>query len=266
MSGRIAYFDCFSGVSGDMLLGALLDAGLGLQELTADLAGLGISGYELALTRQVRQGISGSRFSVLDLSGDRPARSLQAVEQILQQSTLSQAVVAKSLRVFRRLAEVEATVHGISVDEVHFHEVGAVDTLVDIVGFCCAAERLGLEAFYASPLPLGSGTVKTEHGLLPVPAPATLALLAAAKAPVIPSDARAELVTPTGAAILSTLASFCQPPMNIEKVGYGFGAKELPWANLLRVWIGEALGAQAVPHALDHEHLHEHPPEDVPAS
>lgn len=250
-----------------MLLGALLDAGLDLEELKADLAGLGLGGYELALTRRVSRGISGSQFKVIEVNEERPGRNLQAVEQILQRSKLSPEVVAMSLRVFQRLAEAEATVHGISVGEVHFHELGAVDTLVDIVGFCCAVERLGFEALYASPLPLGKGTVKTEHGLLPIPAPATLALLAAAKAPVIPSEARAELVTPTGAAILSTLATFRQPLMTIAKVGYGFGTKELPWANALRVWIGEPLPSaeqahpnegQRQPHLSDHAHQHGH--------
>ena len=249
-----------------MLLGALLDAGLDLKDLQADLAKLGIAGYELTLTRQVRHGISGSQFKVLELNKERPGHNLQAVEQILQQSTLSPEVMAMSLRVFRRLAEAEAMVHGIPIEEVHFHELGAIDTIVDIVGFCCAVERLSLVALYASPLPLGSGQVETEHGLLPVPAPATLALLAAAKAPIVPSEARTELVTPTGAAILSTLASFRQPSMSIEKVGYGFGAKELPWANALRVWIGEPLpvAGKADPegpghaHALGCHHQHEH--------
>jgi len=273
MSGRIAYFDCFSGASGDMLLGALLDAGLGLPELVADLAGLGLSGYELNLERHVDHGISGSRFGVAQTSADRPARNLKVIEDLLSHSTLSPEVIAMSRRVFVRLAEAEAAVHGTTVDEVHFHEVGAVDTLIDIVGFCCALKRLGLEAIYASPLPLGRGTIKTEHGLLPVPAPATLALLAVAKAPVIPSEARAELVTPTGAAILSSLATFAQPPMTIERVGYGFGTKELPWANVLRVWIGEPLGPQALQahlggapghsHASGHDHQHEHTHDDV---
>lgn len=275
MSGRIAYFDCFSGASGDMLLGALLDAGLRLPELVADLAGLGPSGYELNLERHVGHGISGSRFGVVQASADRPARNLKVIEEILSHSSLAPEVIGMSRRVFVRLAEAEAAVHGTTVEEVHFHEVGAVDTLVDIVGFCCALKRLGLEAIYASPLPLGRGTIKTEHGLLPVPAPATLALLAAANAPIIPSEARAELVTPTGAAILSTLATFSQPPMTIGRVGYGFGTKELPWANVLRVWIGEPLGPQALQahlggvseysHTLEHDHPHEHPHDDVSA-
>lgn len=271
MKGRIAYFDCFSGASGDMLLGALLDAGLDLEDLKEDLRGLGLEGYELALDHRVSQGISGSQFRVIELDEERPGRSLQEVEQILRRSTLSPTVMAMSLRVFQRLAEAEATVHGISVEEVHFHELGAVDTLVDIVGFCCAVERLGLEALYASPLPLGSGMVKTEHGLLPIPAPATLALLAAVKAPIIPSEARTELVTPTGAAILSTLATFRQPFMTVERVGYGFGSKDLPWANVLRVWIGEPFeprpglahsdGAPGHGQASARDHAHEHPHE-----
>jgi hypothetical protein len=192
--------------------------------------------------------------------GDRPARNLPMVVDLLEHAALPSGVVEASINVFQRLAEAEAKVHGVPVDEVHFHEVGAVDTLVDVVGFCSAIARLGIGATYSSPLPLGGGTIRTEHGLLPVPAPATLALLAAARAPVVHSDAQAELVTPTGAAILTTLARFAQPPMTIERIGYGFGAKELPWANALRVWIGRAL---AQPGAMDeapsaHEHSHGH--------
>jgi pyridinium-3,5-bisthiocarboxylic acid mononucleotide nickel chelatase len=266
MTQRLAYFDCFSGASGDMLLGALLDAGLDLHDLEADLAGLGLTSYELTLTHQVRRGITGSKFDVLDRGQERPAHNLHAIEHILEASTLPPSVVAASQRVFQHLAEAEAGVHGTTVDEIHFHEVGAVDALVDIVGFCCAVERLGLEALYASPLPLGSGMVRTEHGLLPVPAPATLALLAAAHAPIAPSSARGELVTPTGAALLSTLATFGQPPMMVQCVGYGFGTKEFAWPNAVRVWIGEAFEGQAAlpspgpapAHVHEHGHSHEH--------
>lgn len=258
MAKRIAYFDCFSGASGDMLLGALLDAGLELSELKASLAGLGISGYELSLTKQVRQGISGSRFSVLDQGHGRPARNLGVVRELLEGSELDPKVVARSLRVFERLAEAEARVHGTSVDQVHFHELGAVDTLVDIVGFCWGIQRLEIDAIYASALPLGSGTIRTEHGLLPVPAPATLALLAETKVPTVPSAAKGELVTPTGAALLTTLATFSRPAMAVHRVGYGFGSKEFPWPNAVRVWIGEEwrFSTGPSPHPL---HGHQHP-------
>ncbi len=168
------------------------------------------------------------------------------------------------MRVFERIARAEANVHGVDIEAVHFHEIGAVDSIVDIVGFCSAVKRMGLQALYASPLPLGSGTIVTEHGLLPVPAPATLALLADAGAPTCPSPGPGELVTPTGAALLTTLATFAQPAMRVQGVGYGFGTKEFPWANALRVWIGEASGKattvrnrDACAHA--HAHSHEHP-------
>jgi pyridinium-3,5-bisthiocarboxylic acid mononucleotide nickel chelatase len=258
MTQRIAYFDCFSGASGDMLLGALLDAGLSLDDLRADLAALDLSGYELQLARQVSHGLSGSRLDVLDQRHDQPARNLPAVRVLLESSKLAPEVIAASLQVFQRLAEAEAAVHGTTVDEVHFHEVGAVDTLVDIVGFCAGIRRLGIERLYASPLPLGGGTILTAHGLLPLPAPATLALLTSARAPIVPSDAQAELVTPTGAALLSTLAEFERPAMNLDRVGYGFGAKEFPWANVLRVWIGEAQEAAADRGHHDHEHHRAH--------
>jgi len=258
VSKRIAYFDCFSGASGDMLLGALLDSGLDLEELKVDLARLGVGGYELQLTRQVRHGISGSKFDVLDQGEDRPARHLSRVREIIGNSGLPEPVITSAIQVFERLAEAEASIHGTTVEEVHFHEVGAVDSLVDIVGFCCGIHRLGIEELYASPLPLGSGTVRTEHGLLPVPAPATLALLASVGAPTLPSGAQGEMVTPTGAALLTTLTRFERPAMKVERVGYGFGTKEFPWANLLRVWIGDSLDMRALgprPHAaVPHSH------------
>ena len=264
---KVVYFDCFSGASGDMLLGALLDAGLELDQLEANMAKLGVSDYKLTLAPQMRHGISGSKFDVVDQGHERPVRNLHAVRHILEGSPLPEDVVVASLNVFQHLAEAESQIHGMSIDEVHFHEVGAVDALVDIVGFCWAIHHLGIEAVYASPLPLGSGTVRTEHGLLPVPAPATLALLAMAGVPTIPSKAETELVTPTGAALLSVLATFSRPPMRVDQVGYGFGTRELPWANMVRVWIGEETSAhEGLGHGHAHEHVHphthEHPHDD----
>ena len=163
-----------------------------------------------------------------------------------------------------RLAEAEARIHGVTLEEVHFHEVGAVDTLVDIVGLVAGLAHLGVGQVYASALPTGRGSIQTQHGRLPVPAPATLALLAAVGAPLTPNAIEVELVTPTGAAILAELAEFAQPAMRIRQVGYGLGSKDLPWANALRVWIGESLPMAAAPHAQEHkdgethEHEHEH--------
>ncbi len=262
---RIIYLDCYSGASGDMLLGALLDAGLSLDDLKADLALLDLQGYDLMVEGQTRHGIVGCKFDVVDLAHEHPARNLGVVRELIEASELADRAKARSVEVFTRLAEAEAGVHGTTVDAIHFHEVGAVDAVVDIVGFCCALERLGIEAVYASALPLGSGMVKTEHGLLPVPAPATLALLAAAGAPIAPSDARGELVTPTGAALLSTLATFEQPAMRVQRVGYGFGTKEFPWPNAVRVWVGQEIPARGLrpssegPHGHKHHAHHEHP-------
>ena len=170
---KVAYFDCFSGASGDMLLGCLLDAGLSLDELRTDLDRLGIGGYTLEAQRVTRHGLSGTHLRVRLSSEDRPARTLPNIERILRESDLPESVQARSLRVFTRLARAEARVHGTTVDQIHFHELGAVDSLVDIVGFVCALDRLGIEAVHSSPLTLGGGTVQTEHGRLPAPAPAT---------------------------------------------------------------------------------------------
>ncbi len=268
MTRRIAYFDCFSGAAGDMLLAALLDAGLSLDDLRADLARLPVQGYELKLEPARQYGITGSRLDVIDLGEERPARNLPLIHEILSRAELPEPVVANALRVFTRLGQAEARVHGVPLDEIHFHEVGAIDALVDIVGFCAALQRLGIEALYASPLPLGSGVIRTEHGLLPVPAPATLALLAEVGAPTVPDEARGELLTPTGAALLTSLASFERPAMRVQAVGYGFGTRELPWPNMVRVWIGEELenapqgprpvSAHAHSHGLGGEHSHDH--------
>ena len=265
MSAKIAYFDCFSGASGDMLLGALLDAGLALSDLESDLAELGLADYTLEVTRQVSKGISGTKLDVVDKGSCRPVRHLSDVRRILEGTQLASDIVERSLAVFVRLAEAEAAIHGTTIEDVHFHEVGAVDALVDIVGFCIGMHRLGLEKIYSSALPLGSGRVRTEHGLLPVPAPATLALLASAGAPTVPSEGQGEMVTPTGAALLTTLAEFTRPAIRIQSVGYGFGTKEFPWANVVRVWLGEALAGpvpgsrSAGDHHHDHHDHHAHP-------
>ena len=238
---KIAYFDCFSGASGDMLLGSLVDAGLSLSELEVSLARLGIGGYRLAAEPTTRHGLSGTHLHVIVEPGERPARTLPAIEQIVGQSDLPERVKTRSLAVFRRLAQAEAAVHGTSIDQVHFHELGAVDSLVDIVGFVWALERLDIEAVHCSPLTVGGGTVQTEHGRLPAPAPATLALLAEVGAPTVPGPGRTELLTPTGAALLTEFATFERIPMTIQAVGYGFGSKEFAWPNALRVWLGESL-------------------------
>ncbi|HSJ58140.1 MAG TPA: LarC family nickel insertion protein, partial [Anaerolineae bacterium] len=235
----ILYVDCFSGAGGDMLLAALLDAGLPFSDLQADLSGLGVGGYALEARRVTRHGLTGTHLDVHLTDEERPARTMPAIERIITGSDLDEAVKVRSLAVFRRIARAEAAVHGTTVDQVHFHEIGAVDSLVDIVGFAAGLARLGVDAVYSSALPLGGGTVHTEHGLLPAPAPATLALLAQVGAPTIPGPAATELVTPTAAALLAEFATFRRPPMRLRSVGYGFGTKEFDWPNAVRVWLGE---------------------------
>lgn len=239
MPPLIIYFDCFSGASGDMLLGALLDAGLPLEHLQAELDKLHLAGYGLALEHQVRHGIAGSKLHVRDTLGTHPARHPQDVYALLEASSLPPQVKARSRAVFARLARAEAKVHGIPEEEIHFHEIGAVDSIVDIVGVVAGLHVLDVTAVYASPLPLGSGFVETEHGRLPVPAPATLTILSEVGAPTIPHPAQTELVTPTAAALLAELARFQRPPMKVQAVGIGFGDKQFPWPNGLRVWLGE---------------------------
>ncbi len=249
---RIAYVDCFSGASGDMLVGALLDAGLDVEALRRELAKLPldqagqVSPYQLAVEAQVHHGLAGTKFDVLLNQGSHRHRHLADIEQLIRDSTLAAEVSSRSLAVFHRLALAEAKVHGSTVEEVHFHEVGAVDSIVDVVGFVAGLHLLQVEALHSSPLMLGSGTVLTAHGVLPAPAPATLEILATASVPTRRHPrADTELLTPTAAALLAELAVFDapaerEPPMmTVTAIGYGFGTKELDWPNALRIWLGE---------------------------
>ena len=235
----VAYFDCFAGASGDMLLGALLDAGLSMDALKAELDKLALDGYELSAERERQHGLTGTKLRVLDTLQAYPARRLHDIYHLLEDSDLSDSVKRQSASVIERLGRAEAGIHGIPLEEVHFHEVGAVDTIVDVVGFVAGLELLGVEQVYASAIPLGSGTVEIAHGRFPVPVPATLALLSSVGAPTVPHPAQTEIVTPTGAALLSQFARFERPPMLVRSAGYGFGSKAFPWPNGLRVWIGE---------------------------
>ena len=242
----LAYLDCFSGISGDMLLGALLDAGLSLDRLQAGLAGLPLSGYRLEVEPYADKGIRGKRFVVQMREELQPERHLSEIEQLITTSQLSSRIQQDALAIFRALAEAEAQVHGVSVEAVHFHEVGAVDAIVDIVGAAIGLHALGIERLYCSPLPLTTGQVQSAHGVLPVPAPATLELLRRVGAPWTPRAAEGELVTPTAAAILATRACFEMPALVIRQVGYGFGRKQLPWANCLRLCLGEPVVVEGV--------------------
>ena len=223
-----------------MLLGALLDAGLGAEDLRQALGTLGISGYRLEISPERRGALMGTRCRVVVAADEAHGhRHLADIEQLLQGSSLDAAIKERSLAVFRRLAGAEAAVHGMSVEQVHFHEVGAVDAIVDVVGTVAGLALLGVEAVHGSPLPLGRGMVRCAHGTIPIPAPATVRLLTGV--PVYDPGIQRELVTPTGAALLSTLAVGFgpAPAMTLESVGYGVGADAADDPpNLLRVMIG----------------------------
>lgn len=236
----LLYIDCFSGIAGDMLLGALLDAGLALDVLQAQLATLDLDGYRLEVRSQQSYGITGTKLDVVVDEAVQPERRLRDIVALLDRSALPSWVRTTAEAVFRRLALAEAKIHGSTVDAVHFHEVGAVDSIVDIVGSLIGLHALGIQRVFASSLPLPGGTVRAAHGLLPAPAPATLEILAGVGAPTRPAPVLGELVTPTGAAILAELATFEQPSMRVWRVGYGYGTKSLPWPNAVRVWLGEA--------------------------
>ena len=240
---RVIYFDCFSGISGDMILGALCDAGLDVAELRALLQTLQVPGWSIDAVRETRGWLTGTRMHV-HAPEQTTHRHLHDVTAIITQSGLPATVKATALRIFANLADAEAHIHGVRADEVHFHEVGALDAIVDIVGIAAGLHLLGITQVYASPLPLGSGWVKAAHGDIPVPAPATLHLLTQAQAPIVPDDAGFELVTPTGAAVLATLATFKRPALALQQVGYGFGKKITPRPNALRVWVGEVVASE----------------------
>lgn len=254
---RIAYFDCFHGAAGDMLLAALIDAGLDLVALEQALAGLGLEGYALRAERVVSHGITGTRLHV-PVEAGQPQRDWAAIRALLESAPLSERARSWALGAFARLARTEAAIHSVSVDQVHFHEVGAVDSIVDMVGVCVGLDLLGVQAVYASPLPLGRGWVRTQHGPLPVPAPATLALLAEVGAPTLPAppDSDGELLTPTAAALLAELATFDQPPMTIRRVGYGLGRKAFPRLNGARVWLAETQAGDRSPRGGERGHGH----------
>lgn len=235
---RAAYFDCFSGASGDMILGSLLDAGLPLDDLQQDVRSLGLNGVKVCATEAERGGIRGTRVEVIAEGAEASHRRLRDIVALIEASRLPDRAKSDASRVFRRLAEVEADVHGTTPDAVHFHEVGAVDSIVDIVGACAALARMRIDQVCFSRLAVGRGFVDCAHGRLPVPAPATARLIEGFE--VAHGVADGELLTPTGAAILTTLGQQTRPVMRSSAVGYGTGRRDrsaLP--NLLRVWVGD---------------------------
>jgi pyridinium-3,5-bisthiocarboxylic acid mononucleotide nickel chelatase len=244
----ILYCDCFSGISGDMFLGALLDAGLPVDHLADQFKRLNLPEFKGVAVERVQKGALAAVLLKLDIhkykkdanqdTHDR-YRHLNEIQKIIEKSDLSKSVIEISLKIFCKLAEAEAKVHGCPVEEVHFHEVGAVDSILDIVGAGIGLQYFNVHSVYASALPLGTGQVKTHHGVLPLPAPATLELLRSVQAPVVSSPAKVELVTPTGAAILAELATFTQPDMRLQRIGIGAGRRDLDWPNVMRILIGE---------------------------
>jgi uncharacterized protein (TIGR00299 family) protein len=242
----LAYFDCASGISGDMFLGAMVDAGLEFEKLSAAVESLGIEGLRLEAAKVKRLGFAATKVSVM-APHEHAHRHLSDITLLIDGSGLGDEVKRTAVRIFTRLAEAEAAVHGEPVEKVHFHEVGALDSIADIVGAAAGIDILGIERCIFSPIPTGSGTVKTAHGVLSVPAPATAKLLVGV--PLAPSDETGELTTPTGAAIAKEFAAdFCaMPPMTISTVGAGAGTREGETvANVLRVLIGRE-SADATP-------------------
>ncbi|HZQ53466.1 MAG TPA: nickel pincer cofactor biosynthesis protein LarC [Bryobacteraceae bacterium] len=239
---KICYFDAFSGISGDMTVGALVDAGAEWKALEAALRSLNLEA-SFRLERTKRKGIAASKFSV-DHTEQRKHRHLPHIEKIIAAGDLTETARKNALAVFRNLGEAEAKSHNVPIEKVHFHEVGAVDSICDIAGACVALDLLGVSEVHSSRINVGSGTVNTEHGVLPVPTPATAELLK--DKPVYASGPETELTTPTGAALVSTLASGFGPlpAIRVEAQGFGAGDKDFPMqANVLRVLIGERTGA-----------------------
>ena len=252
---RLAYFDCPSGAAGDMILGALVDAGLGWEDLRADLERLALPGYALERREVMKGAFRATKVEVHVAepghhgsheapahghAPHQPHRTLPVIRELIARSTLPDSVKASAIRIFARLAEAEGRVHAASPDTVPFHDVGAVDAIVDIVGACIGLHRLGIDAVHCSALPIGGGMVSGPHGRIPVPAPGTAELLKGF--PVVDTGVQRELVTPTGAAILTTLAAAAgrMPPMTVSAVGYGAGTMELETPNVIRLLVGES--------------------------
>ena len=235
---KLAHFDCFSGISGDMTLGALVDAGADLATLKSELQRLGLKGWQISAERVKRGALFAAHIKVASTEHHHH-RGLTTILDLIDRAELAPRIKARASSIFRRLGEAEAKVHQVELDKVHFHEVGAVDAIIDIVGAAIGFELLGIDEFSCSAFDVGSGTVKTAHGILPVPAPATAELLRGA--PSYSSGVQCELVTPTGAAIATTLATrFSEmPPMQIASVGYGAGSADLPdRPNVVRLLVG----------------------------
>ncbi|MDI6715335.1 MAG: nickel pincer cofactor biosynthesis protein LarC [Actinomycetota bacterium] len=237
---KIAYFNCFAGISGDMIVGALIDLGLPLEKLEDELGKIALGNYEIKARPVLRQGISATKFDVISQE-QKVIRTWSNIRELIEDSKLPDKIKADSLAIFKRIAEAEAKIHKKAVDQVHFHEVGATDSIVDVISSVIGIDYLDIEKIYSSPVATGIGMVKTEHGVLPLPTPAVLEILA--DAPIYSSGISAELTTPTGAAVLMQYAEFSKeiPQMVLEKTGYGAGSQKLEIPNVLRILTGETV-------------------------
>jgi len=235
---KIAYFDCIAGASGDMILGALIDAGLTKQSLLKSLSMLHLSGFELKFRQVKKNGFAATKVDVI-VSNDVPERHLSDLKKIITESELSKRIKDQSIQIFQKLCEVEAGIHRSSPEKVHLHELGVIDTIVNVVCALSGIETLDIKKVFASPLPMARGFIKGAHGQIPLPAPATVALLK--NVPVTGSEIEAELVTPTGAVLLTSLVEKFGPipQMSLQTIGYGAGEKDLSIPNVLRLLIGE---------------------------
>jgi pyridinium-3,5-bisthiocarboxylic acid mononucleotide nickel chelatase len=246
---KVLYYDCFSGISGDMNLGAMIDLGIDLSYLRSELGKLNLKGWDLYAEKAQRHGITGTKVTVKQTVHEHAHRHLSDIEKIIQGSTLAENVKQLSMKIFMKIATAEAAVHGIDIEEVHFHEVGAIDSIIDIAGAAICFIALNVGAVYVSEVELGSGFVNCDHGKLPVPAPATTEIIKGI--PVITGGVDFEATTPTGAAILSALGTEfgIASHMKIEKTAYGIGHKDNPSIpNLLRVYLGETSETQVAGH------------------
>jgi uncharacterized protein (TIGR00299 family) protein len=261
---RTAHFDCFSGISGDMTLAALLDAGVDAEKVRAGIASLGLP-IQIEIER-VKKGGFASTYARVEAPEETSHRFLPEIEEILARGRLTPKQRDLASRIFRRLAEAEAAVHGTTIDKVHFHEVGALDSIADIVGSAIALDLLGAQRFTSGPVATGTGMVKCAHGLMPIPTPATAELLKGV--PLRASSIKAELTTPTGAAILTTIVDewIDQPAMTIERIGHGAGKRELiEQPNLLRLFVGTASEGTQYPGESDRVWVLETNLDDLPA-
>jgi len=237
---KIAYFDCFSGISGDMILGALIDLGLDLKYLKQELSKLNLSGYEIETKKVQKNRIAGIKVNI-KAEAKQKERHLSDINNLIDDSKLDPEIKQKSKAIFLKLGQAESNVHNENIENIHFHEIGAVDSILDIVGCIIGLKKLNIREIFCANIPIGKGFIKTSHGKLPVPAPATSELLSGF--PVYSSGVEGELVTPTGAAIITTLAKkFGEMPlMKVDKVGYGAGKSDFEHPNVLRVFLGELI-------------------------